>query len=97
MKRIGNEFPTVRLVLGVWAWVLFLLSPGPARGIEGLPGSTWGQLSYDADRLVGAGTMGYVNQWIDWAKLPGGIMVNTFAEFRYRLRSENREFYNDYG
>jgi len=76
---------------------LALFSSAPAWGIEGLPGSTWGQLSYDHDRLVGAGAMGFINQGIDWVKLPGGITLNTFLEFRYRLRNENRDFYNAYG
>jgi len=64
--------------------------------IQGYPGSTWGNISHDLDRLVGTGAMGYVNQGIDWVTLPGEITFNTFAEFRYRFRNENEEFYNAY-
>lgn len=70
----------------------------PAAGLDyiGLPGSTWGALTHDVDSLVGSGTQGYINQGIDWVKLPGEITFNTFAEFRWRFRSENNEFYNAY-
>lgn len=62
-----------------------------------MPGSTWGQLTHDVDDLVGSGAMGYINQGIDWVKLPGDITLNTFAEFRYRLRTKNDEFFDAYG
>ena len=75
-----------------------LISGGTALALDpaGYPGSTWGQLTHDVDTLVGSGAMGYVNQGIDWWVLPGGITFNTFVEGRYRLRSENKEFYNAY-
>ena len=75
---------------------LLFSSTAVALDYLGLPGSTWGSVSHDVDKLVGSGTMGYVNQGIDWVKLPGAITFNTFAEFRYRFRSENNEFYNAY-
>jgi stress response protein SCP2 len=75
---------------------LILSKPAYALDVQGLPGSTWGNVSHDVDKLVGTGAMGYINQGIDWVELPGEITVNTFAEFRYRFRSENQEFYNAY-
>lgn len=77
--------------------VIFFLNSFVAWGYEALPGSTWGQISHDDDTLVGNGTMGYINQGIDWTTLPGGIKFNTFGEVRYRFRSENRAYYNTYG
>ncbi|MBI1819411.1 MAG: hypothetical protein HYR81_03700 [Nitrospirae bacterium] len=71
--------------------------PGKALAIQGFPGSTWDQVSHDVDRLVGTGAMGNINQGIDWVTLPGGITLNTFAEVRYRFRSENRPYFNEYG
>lgn len=71
-----------------WAW---------AFDIEGLPGSTWGQASYEKADIAGPGVIGYVNQGIDWITLPGALTVNTFAEIRYRFRENNKEFYNAYG
>jgi len=81
----------------ILAFILILSLPVRALSIEGFSGSTWGKGSYDIDTLVGAGGMGYVNQGIDWATLPGGIDLNTFAEFRYMLRTKNNDFYNAYG
>ena len=82
---------------GILVFILLLSLPGRALSIEGLPGSTWGTLTHDFDSLEGAGIQGYVNQGIDWTTLPGGITLNTFAEFRYRVRTENTDFYNAYG
>ena len=86
-------------------WMIFggaillcsLLASAGASAIEGLPGSSWGLLSYDVDSLVGSGAMGWINQGIDWVKLPGGLMLNTFTEFRYRFRTENAQYYNAFG
>ncbi len=82
---------------GLLALLLVLLLPSRGLAIEGLPGSTWGEASHDVDSLVGSGAMGYVNQGVDWIVLPGGVAFNTYAEFRYRLRSRNNDFYNAYG
>ncbi|MHB8482604.1 MAG: hypothetical protein ACYDBV_07720 [Nitrospiria bacterium] len=71
--------------------------PNRAIAIEGLPGSTWDYLSHDVDSLVGTGAMGFINQGIDWMKLPGGAMLNSYGEFRYRFRSENRTYFDAYG
>ncbi|MBI3605188.1 MAG: hypothetical protein HY202_04070, partial [Nitrospirae bacterium] len=89
------------LSLIVQAGILLLAAglgfPGKALAIQGFPGSTWDQVSHDVDRLVGTGAMGNINQGIDWVTLPGGITLNTFAEVRYRFRSENRPSFNEYG
>ena len=95
-----RSFQTARdrrsLLLLVTAGML-LFFQHPSFAIEGLPGSTWGEVSHDVDSLVGNGSMGFLNQGIDWVILPGGMTLNTFAEFRYRLRSRNNDFYNAYG
>ena len=102
-KRIDVETGIQRLVRwasfwgGIFVLSLIVSQPTLALDIQGLPGSTWGQASHDFDSLVGSGVLGYVNQGIDWTTLPGGITFNTFAEFRYRLRTENNDFYNAYG
>jgi hypothetical protein len=90
----------VRCVLapaGLFVLILLLVLPVRAMAIEGLPGSTWDQAFHDFDSLVGSGGQGWINQGIDWTTLPGGITFNTFAEFRYRLRTENNDSYNVYG
>ncbi len=58
------------------------------------PGSTWGEITYDVDGLVGAGSMGFVKQGITWFKFPRDITFDTFADARWRFRSKNEEFYN---
>lgn len=68
-----------------------------AFGIEGLPGSTWGQASYEKADIAGPGVLGYVNQGIDWTTLPGDLTVNTFTELRYRFRQDNKQYHNAYG
>ncbi len=83
--------------LGSLGAALLILALATPAGAIDFPGSTWGQLTHDVDRLSGSGTMGYINQGIDWTTLPGGFKFNTFAEFRYRLRSLNNEFFNAYG
>lgn len=74
-----------------------LARPVAVAAIEGLPGSTWGQLTHDVDELTGSSAMGYINQGVDWVTLPGAITLNTYAEFRYRFREENNDFFNSYG
>ena len=82
---------------GILLFVASLSFPGKALAILAFPGSTWDQVSHDVDSLVGTGTMGYINQGVDWTTLPGGITFNTFAEMRYRFRSENRSYFNEFG
>jgi hypothetical protein len=62
----------------------------------GAPFSTWGRLSYDIYDVDGVGSQGWVEQGIDWVKVKG-VTVNTFAAYRWRLRTENERFYNTHG
>ncbi|MEK7825846.1 MAG: hypothetical protein AAB266_05420, partial [Nitrospirota bacterium] len=56
----------------IWILTLMLICSPQARALDyiGLSGSTWGQITHDVDDLVGTGTMGYINQGIDWTTLP---------------------------
>ncbi|MBI4665580.1 MAG: hypothetical protein HY751_04125 [Nitrospinae bacterium] len=65
-----------------------------AYEIHGLPGSSWGLLSYDNDQISGSGVQGFVNQGVDWFVLPGDITVNTFVEYRHRSRTHNQRYYD---
>ncbi len=96
-NRYGQIVGTAS-VLGAWlllAGVLF--APGEARAIEGLPGSAWGIVTKSSSEVNGSGGMGWINQGIDWTTLPGGIVLNTFAEYRLRERSRQPEYYNAQG
>jgi hypothetical protein len=69
----------------------------PAQGIEGLPGSSWGYLTHSVQGLTGSGGAGWINQGIDWTTLPGDIIFNTYAEYRFRARTEQKDYYNSEG
>ena len=87
----------VSLVISITMTLVFLTPTSFSFEIQALPGSSWGEISYDDDRLVGGGAIGHINQGIDWITLPGDFTLNTFVEFRYRFRSENKRFYNVFG
>lgn len=65
--------------------------------IEGLPGYTWGRIAHDLNGDTGTGVSFFVNQGIDWVKLPGDIILNTFAEYRYRTRTRERRYFDESG
>ncbi len=79
-----------------------LLCPAPkanAYEVEGYPGSIWGGLTYDDDRLNGANSsaMGFVNQGIQWLTLPTDARLVTYAEFRRRTRTYKPEYFDTGG
>ncbi|MDP2681880.1 MAG: hypothetical protein Q8P28_03600 [Deltaproteobacteria bacterium] len=80
-----------------YGWDLKKLTGADLPVIEGLSGSIWGRLNYDAAGLTGSGTMGWINQGIDWVTFPGSITLNTYAEYRYRLRTKEKNYYNAEG
>ncbi len=85
----------VSRVLWRVAWTTLVVST-PAFAIEGYPGSMWGRVHSELDGVNGDGAIGYINQGIDWADI-GGIRLNTFLEYRYRLRTQREDSYNAYG
>jgi hypothetical protein len=84
-------------MLSVLLYGFVLIAPMSAQGIEGLPGSTWGILTDSVNGLTGSGGMGWVNQGIDWITWPGGITFNTYAEYRYRNRTKQNQYYDAQG
>ena len=80
----------------VCALALALAAPA-AGAIEGYPGDTWGRVSHELDENTGTGISFFVNQGIDWVELPGGIMLNTFAEYRYAKRTRDRTYFDAQG
>ena len=83
---------------GYYDWNLEKIGITKPFNIKSFPGSTWGNITQDVDGLTrGLSAIGYINQGIDWITLPGDITFNTFAEFRYRLRSRKQQYYNAYG
>ncbi len=76
-------------------YTLFLSTP--AHGIEGLSGSTWGNLTQSVNGLTGSGAEGWIRQGVDWFSLPGGITFDTYAEYRFRTRTKQQQYYNAQG
>lgn len=61
------------------------------------PLSSWGRLFCDLNGREGCGSMGWVQQGVDWFTLPGGVTFDTYAALRWRLRSKNETHYDAFG
>ena len=88
--------------MNIRGWVLGFLVvalavPAAAFSPVAYPGSTWGHLNRDLDGIEGNGTLGKVQQGVRWITLPYKIQLETFAAYRWRLRSQNRRFFNAHG
>ncbi len=92
-----NETSNNRSLYGTWYYDWQLEKPKKRFSTLSFPGFSWGRVHYDLGGLTGSGAMGFINQGIDWFTLPGNIVVNTFAEYRYRGRTEQEFFYNTHG
>ena len=89
------------LLYGSWyrRWDISRWTGKPYWGLRSalaVPFSTWGRVEYDIDGVEGAGSQGWVKQGIDWVKVQG-VILNTFASYNWRLRSDNQKFYNAHG
>lgn len=72
-------------------------SGGALPAPVGTPGSAWGGAGRDLSGFEGYGTQGWVRQGVRWPGLPGGVGVQTAAAYRWRVRTENRRFYDAHG
>ena len=61
------------------------------------PFSTWGRLQHDVEGNEGLGSLGWIQQGVDWTTLPGGVVLDTFAAFRWRARARNNQYYDAFG
>lgn len=80
--------------------VLVASVPGAAVGHEGLPGSTWGQLSWDvpSEGERDAILEGWIRQGIAWRRWSLGdarLVLQTYGTVRYRWDSAGLEWNND--
>lgn len=69
----------------------------PSGSRFGLPFATWGRVEYAANTVGGAGTLGWVQQGIEWLEFPGKVKLETFGEYAWRVRENNRTYYNVHG
>ena len=65
-----------------------------SAAILGLPGSTWGEATRDADNFEGWGSQGNVKQGVDWLKLPGGHVLDTYIGASWRFRDQHTFYYD---
>ncbi len=83
------------------AWYKRVELAGPPRllgvPVLGFPLTTWGRVSHDMSGIEGDGTMGWVAQGVDWLRFRGGTTLTTAAYYKWRLRSQERQFYNVHG
>ena len=87
-----------KIIASAFTITLFALWPGFGWAEPiGYPGGTWGQVTHDDDNISGSGAMGWVNQGIDWVKLPGDVVFDTYVEYRHRTRTLNRKYYDSQG
>ena len=64
---------------------------------EAYPGWSWGNGTRDFNGFEGYGTQGNVNQGVQWLTLPGGLPFMTYASYNWRMRTQNRTFYDARG
>ena len=93
-KRIGGY-------VGAALFVLLAVSaavPGRASAYSpvGYPGSTWGNVTQGDNSLEGLGTQGWVRQGVTWFS-PGGVDFNTYGRYTWRVRTQNEQYYDEYG
>jgi hypothetical protein len=62
-----------------------------------VPATVWARVEKDFNGIEGFGSIGWVEQGVDWTKLPGGVTFETFGAFRWILRSLNDQYYDEYG
>lgn len=74
--------------------VFMLLMPQFSFAFEGLSGSMWGSLRYDALQQ-NQKALGFVRQGIDWFYFHDA-RVSTYGEFRYRYAELDSQFFNAY-
>ncbi len=81
-------------------WYKYLYDRSEDAGwfnIQSLSGSTYGKLAHDLTGVTGTGVSGSINQGIDWLRLPGNILLNSFVEYRYSFRTGDNVYYNEHG
>ncbi len=86
-------------VTGFFQWDL---GKNPGGAYIGLPGSMWFNETYDDynyhdPNSQGASTMGFINQGIDWMKFKNGLILSTFAEYRWRYKLVNNAYFDANG
>ncbi|MDE2313135.1 MAG: hypothetical protein KGL04_03045, partial [Elusimicrobia bacterium] len=78
---------------------LLLVSASAARAWQPLayPFTDWNEFSSDFNKVQGDASMGWVQQGVDWIKLPGGVVFDTFGGYYWMARSDNQTYFNQNG
>jgi hypothetical protein len=86
---------------GLYALVVLgftIHATGPASAIEGLRGSTWGDLRWDLPEEVDNDLIlkGWIRQGVDWTRV-GPATLSTYATVRYAWDSRGLDWNNSIG
>ncbi|MBF0558917.1 MAG: tetratricopeptide repeat protein [Nitrospirae bacterium] len=65
--------------------------------IVGLPGYSWGNNLHYLKLYTGNSPSFSVNQGIDWLRLPGDVILNTYGEYRYTNKTNSATYVNTSG
>lgn len=81
-------------------WYKYLYDNSDDAGwfnLHSLSGSTYGKVFHDLGGNTGTGITGNINQGIDWLRLPGDMILNSFLEYRFSFRTGDNRYYNEHG
>lgn len=75
--------------------ICLLAASQPVAAVEGLRGSTWGELRWDLPREGEDNLLfnGWIKQGIDWLR-SGNTTLNTYAVLRYKWDTEQLDWNN---
>lgn len=87
-----------RVMAAVMCAACMLMVCVPAHAIEGLRGSTWGDLRWDLPEEVDNDLIlkGWIRQGVDWTKV-GSASLTTYATVRYAWDSRGLDWNNSIG
>lgn len=76
---------------------LFLCgTAGYAFSPSGYPGAVWMYSGRDTSGIDGTNTQGFVRQGVELLRLDGGQPLQVYGRYNWRLRSVNKDYYNEY-
>lgn len=82
--------------LSVLLIIFCITLPVSVYAVEGFPGHTWGELSWEIPKKNGGQNLtlqGWIEQGIHWVKW-GDVKLNTYASLRYKWDKEKFDWNN---
>lgn len=85
-----------KCIFSILVLVFLLIFSSHAFAIEGYPGHTWGDLTWEIPRTGGTPNLtleGWIEQGIHWVSW-GNLKLNTYASLRYKWDEEKFDWNN---